>query len=59
MPKKTYTPAQIVSKLRQIERQLASGRAASVVYKGASVTEQVYRRWRKQYGGLAKRLKDQ
>ena len=58
MPKKVFTPAQIVGNVRQIERQLASGKAASVVYKRAGVTEQVYRRWRKQYGGLAKRLKE-
>ena len=56
MPKKIFTPAQIVSKLRQIERQLASGKPASVVYRRAGVTQQVYRRWRKQYGALAKRL---
>jgi signal transduction histidine kinase len=56
MPKKVLTPAQIVNKLRQIERLLASGKAASVVYKRAGVTEQVYRRWRKQYGGPAKHL---
>ncbi len=56
MPKKVFTPAQIVDKLREVERLLASGKAASVVYKRAGVTEQGYRRWRKQYGGLAKQL---
>ena len=55
MPRKAHTPAQIVNKLRQIERPLASGKAPAMC-KRAGVTEQVYRRWRKQYGGLARRL---
>jgi len=58
MPKKAYTPAQVVKKLGQIERQIAGGKAASAACKRAGVTEQVYRRWRKQYGGVAKRLKE-
>ena len=55
MPKKVYTPAQIVKKLGQIERLIAGGKASAAACKRAGVTEQVYRRWRKQYGGLAKR----
>ena len=56
MPKKVFTPAQIVKKLRQIDRLIASGKAASLAYKHTGITEQMYRRWRREYGGLAKRL---
>ena len=56
MSKKVYAPAQIVKKLSQIERLIAGGKLAAAACKRAGVTEQVYRRWRKDYGALAKRL---
>ena len=56
MPRKVFTPLQIVNKLHQVERLIASGKAASLACKQAGVSGQLYARWRKEYGGLAKRL---
>ena len=62
MPRKTYTPEQIIGKLRQIEVLIAQGQSTGVACKEAGVSEQSYYRWRKEYGGLrldqAKRLKE-
>ena len=62
MPKKTYTPEQIVGKLRQIEVVMNQGKTVALAAKEAGVTDQTYYRWRKEYGGLqmeqAKKLKD-
>jgi putative transposase len=62
MPKKTYTPEQIVGKLRQIEVLMNQGKTVALAAKEAGVTDQTYYRWRKEYGGLqleqAKKLKD-
>ena len=62
MPKKTFTPEQIVGKLRQIEVLVSQGKTVPLACKEAGVTDQTYYRWRKEYGGLqleqAKWLKD-
>ena len=62
MPRKTYTPEQIIGKLRQIEVLIAQGHSTGAASKEAGVSEQSYYRWRKEYGGLrldqAKRLKE-
>jgi transposase-like protein len=62
MPRRTFTPEQIVAKLRQIEVLMAGGKAAALACKEADISEQTYYRWRKEYGGLeldqAKRMKD-
>ena len=62
MAKKRHTTAQIISKLREAEVELARGIKVPQVCKKLEVTEQTYNRWRKEYGGLrmdqAKRLKD-
>ncbi len=62
MAKKRHTTAQIISKLREAEVELARGMKVPQVCKKLEVTEQTYNRWRKEYGGLrmdqAKRLKD-
>ena len=61
MPKKTYTPEQIVAKLRQIEVLVGQGKTVPLACKDAGITDQTYYRWRKEYGGLqmeqAKKLK--
>ena len=48
--------------LRQIEVSIANGKTTVQACKEASITEQTYYRWRKEYGGLqvdqAKRLKE-
>ena len=62
MPKKSFSPEQIIAKLRQIEVLVAQGNSVAVACKEAEISEQPYYRWRKEYGGLrldqAKRLKE-
>jgi transposase-like protein len=62
MPKKTFTPEQIVPKLRQIKVLIGQGKAVPLARKEAGITAQTFYRWRKEYGGLqleqAKKLKD-
>ena len=62
MPKKSFSPEQIIAKLRQIEVLVAQGKSVAVACKEAEISEQTYYRWRKEYGGLrldqAKRLKE-
>jgi putative transposase len=52
MPKKTFTPEQIVPKLRQIEVLIGQGNAVPLACKEAGITAQTFYRWRKEYGGL-------
>ena len=60
MPRKRYSTAQIVTKLRQAEVALGRGLRAPQVCKKLGISEQTYDRWRTEYGGLgldqAKRL---
>ncbi len=62
MPKKRFSPEQIIATLRQIEVQLAQGKSIALACKDAAISEQSYFRWRKEYSGVpleqAKRLKD-
>jgi len=61
MVRKTYTPEQIINKLREAEIHINQGVSISEASRKIGVTEQTYYRWRKEYGGLrieqAKRLK--
>ena len=61
-PKKTFTPEQIVAKLRQVEVLISQGKTVPLACKEAGIVDQTYYRWRKEYGGLqlepAKKLKD-
>jgi putative transposase len=61
MARKTYTPEQIINKLREAELHVNQGISVSEASRKIGVTEQTYYRWRKEYGGLrieqAKRLK--
>jgi putative transposase len=52
MPKKTFTPEQIVATLRQIEVLVSQGKTVPLACKEAGIAEQTYYRWRKEYGGL-------
>jgi len=52
MPKKSFTPEQIVAKLRQIEMLLSQGKTVPLACKEGGITDQTYYRWRKEYGGL-------
>jgi putative transposase len=61
MVRRTYTPEQVINKLREAEVLLSQGAAVAEVSRKIGVTEQTYYRWRKAYGGMpiaqAKRLK--
>ena len=52
MPRKTYTPEQIILKLREAEVHIAEGMTARNAARQIGVTEQTYYRWRKEYGGI-------
>ena len=62
MARRTYTPEQIINKLRKAEILLSQGSAVAEAVRQLGVTEQTYYRWRKEYGGMrveqTKRLKD-
>jgi putative transposase len=61
MVRKTYTPEQIINKLREAEIQINQGLSISEASRRLVITEQTYYRWHKEYGGLrieqAKKLK--
>ncbi len=52
MPRKIYTPEQIIRKLREAEVLIAEGMTARNAARQIGVTEQTYYRWRKEYGGM-------
>ena len=62
MGKKTFTPEQIIFKLREVEVFVGQGETVASACRSIGVTEQTYYRWRKQYGGMGteqlKRLKE-
>ena len=54
MPRKRYTPEEIIHKLREAEILLSQGQTVPEVVRQLGVAEQTYYRWRKEYGGLDK-----
>ena len=62
MPRKSYTPEQIINSLREAEVLLSQGSTVGQAARHLGITEQTYYRWRKEYGGMrinqAKRLKE-
>ena len=62
MVRRAYTPEQILGKLREAEILLSQGATVGEASKKIGVTEQIYYRWRKEYGGMrveqAERLKE-
>lgn len=62
MPKRRFTPEQIIANLRTVEIELAKGVKLEEICKKLAVTETTYYRWKKEYGGMrvehAKRLKE-
>ena len=52
MPRKRYTPEQIISKLREAEVLLSQGRTVAQASKQLGVSDQTYYRWRREYGGM-------
>jgi transposase-like protein len=61
MVRKTFTPEQIINKLREAEIHINQGIPIAEASRKINITQQTYYRWRKEYGGLrieqAKRLK--
>ncbi len=62
MPKKRFTPEQVIGKLRHADVLLGQGKRVADVVKVLGVTEVTDSRWRQEFGGMttgqAKRLKD-
>ena len=62
MPRKRYTPEQIINSLRKAEVLLSQGSTAKEAARHLQISEQTYYKWRKEYGGMrinqAKRLKE-
>ena len=52
MPRKINTPEQIINKLREAEVMLSQGATVAVVSKKIGVSDYIYYRWRKEYGGM-------
>jgi transposase-like protein len=61
MTKKSHSPEQVITKLREAEILLNQGANVGEASRKIGITEQTYYRWRKEYGGMrieqAKRLK--
>lgn len=62
MAKRSFTPEQIIGRLREAEILLSHGATTGEASRKIGITEQTYYRWRKEYGGMrveqAKRLKE-
>ena len=52
MPKRNYTPEQIINSLREAEVLLSKGSAAGEAARHLNISEQTYCKWRKGYGGM-------
>jgi putative transposase len=62
MVRKTYTPEQIINKLREAEILISQGTTFPIMLKKIGVSDCTYYRWRKEFGGMrveqARRLKE-
>jgi len=62
MVRKSFTPEQVINKLREAEVLLSQGATLAIVLKKIGVSDCTYYRWRKEFGGMrieqAKRLKE-
>ena len=62
MPKKRYTPEEIILHLRTVEIEQTKGAKLEEAARKVGVTPQTISRWKAEYGGLridqAKRLRD-
>lgn len=54
MPRRRYSPDQIIHKLRETEVLLSQGQTVQEAARQLGIAEQTYYRWRKEYGGLDK-----
>jgi type III secretion system FlhB-like substrate exporter len=61
MVRKSFTPEQVINKLREAEILISQGATLAVMLKKIGVSDCTYYRWRQEYGGMrieqAKRLK--
>jgi type III secretion system FlhB-like substrate exporter len=61
MVRRSFTPEQIINKLREAEILISQGATLAVMLKKIGVSDCTYYRWRQEYGGMrieqAKRLK--
>ena len=59
---KRHTPEQIIGMLREVEVRLSQGETVDLICRSLGISEQIYYRWRREYGGLkidqAKRLQE-
>ena len=62
MVRNTYTPEQIINKLREAEIHINQSISIAEASRKIGITEQTYYRWRREYGGLrieqARKLKN-
>jgi hypothetical protein len=62
MPRKSYKPEEIVTKLHQVDVLISQGQSAADAIRQIGVTEVTYYRWRREFGGLkgdqVRRLKE-
>jgi len=60
--RRTYTPEQIITKLREAEIYIGQGKTVKEASKQLMISEQTYYRWRREYGGMdisqARKLKE-
>ena len=60
--RRSYTPEQIITKLREVEIHLGQGKTVKEASKLLEISEQTYYRWRREYGGMdvtqARKLKE-
>ena len=60
--RRSYTPEQIITKLREAEIYLSQGKTVKEASRLLEISEQTYYRWRREYGGMditqAKKLKE-
>ena len=52
MARKRFTAEQIINHLREVEITVSQGKTVRAAIRQIGVSEQTYRRWRKEYGGM-------
>jgi ABC-type dipeptide/oligopeptide/nickel transport system ATPase component len=52
--RRSYTPEQIITKLREAEILLSQGKMVKEARKLLEISEQTYYRWRREYGGRSR-----
>ncbi len=62
MPRRGYSPEQIIGKLREVEVLVHQGNAIGEAVRKIGVSDHTYYVWRKEYGGMgveqSRRLRD-